>query len=70
MEASDQAINFRTVAAEARVSTAWLYGKQELRVRIMRSRRTTNHGVVPLVELPPRLPEAEWGLPDMSRVAV
>ena len=31
------------MAAEAKVSTAWLYGQEELRVRIMRSRRTTNH---------------------------
>jgi hypothetical protein len=41
MDASDRDINFRTVAAEARVSTAWLYGQEELRVRIMRSRKTT-----------------------------
>jgi acetaldehyde dehydrogenase (acetylating) len=47
MDASDRDINFRAVAAEARVSTAWLYRQEELRVRIMRSRRTTNHGVVP-----------------------
>ena len=31
MEASDREINFRTVAAEARVSTAWLYSQQEMR---------------------------------------
>ncbi len=43
MDASDREINFRTVASEAKVSTAWLYGQQELRVRIMRSRKTTNH---------------------------
>jgi glucan phosphoethanolaminetransferase (alkaline phosphatase superfamily) len=36
---SDREINFRTVATEARVSTAWLYGQQELRVRIMTSRK-------------------------------
>jgi hypothetical protein len=47
MDASDQVINFRTVAAEAKVSTAWLYGQEELRVRIMRSRRSTSHRVVP-----------------------
>jgi hypothetical protein len=47
MDASDQVINFRTVAAEAKVSTAWLYGQQELRARIMRSRKTTSHRVVP-----------------------
>jgi len=47
MVVSDRDINFRAVAAEAKVSTAWLYRQQELRVRIMRSRRTANHGVVP-----------------------
>src|ERR1019366_2433953 len=41
MDASDQEINFRTVAAEAGVSTAWLYGQNELRGRIVRSRRIT-----------------------------
>jgi hypothetical protein len=46
MDASDQVINFRTVAAEAKVSTAWLYG-QELRVRTMRSRKTTRHVALP-----------------------
>jgi hypothetical protein len=35
MEAADQQINFRTVASEARVSTAWLYRQQELRKRII-----------------------------------
>jgi len=40
MEATDQEINFRTVASEARVSTAWLYGQQELRERIIRLRKT------------------------------
>ncbi|MGC2529846.1 MAG: DUF6262 family protein [Candidatus Acidiferrum sp.] len=49
MDASDRDINFQTVAAEARVSTAWLYGQEELRVRIMRSRRTTSHSAVPPV---------------------
>ena len=34
-------INFRTVAAEAAVSTALLYSQEELRGRIMRSRRAT-----------------------------
>jgi Family of unknown function (DUF6262) len=47
MVASDLDINFRAVAVEAKVSTAWLYRQEELRGRIMRSRRTTNHGVVP-----------------------
>lgn len=39
MIASDREINFRTVAAEAQVSTALLYSQQELRLRIMRSRK-------------------------------
>jgi len=47
MDASDRDINFRTVASEAKVSTAWLYGQEELRVRIMRSRRTTGHMALP-----------------------
>ena len=41
MDASDREINFRAVAAEAGVSTAWLYSQNELRGLIMRSRRTT-----------------------------
>ena len=41
MDASDREINFRTVAAEAAVSTAWLYSHEELRSRIMRSRGAT-----------------------------
>jgi hypothetical protein len=49
METTDREINFRTVAFEAKVSTAWLYGQEDLRVRIMRSRRTTSHKVVPSV---------------------
>jgi len=47
MDASDREINFRTVASEAKVSTAWLYGQEELRVHIMRSRKTTSHMVPP-----------------------
>jgi hypothetical protein len=47
MDTSDQVINFRTVAIEARVSAAWLYGQQELRARIMRSRRRSDHGQAP-----------------------
>src|SRR5580693_491791 len=39
MNASDRDINFRTVASEAKVSTAWLYGQEKLRIRIMRSRK-------------------------------
>ncbi len=42
MDASDRNINFRTVASEGKVSTAWLYGQEEMRVRIMRSRKTTS----------------------------
>lgn len=38
MGACDRQVNFRTVAAEAGVSTAWLYRQEGLRVRIMRSR--------------------------------
>jgi len=45
METTDREINFRTVAFEARVSTAWLYGQEDLRVRIMRSRRTTSSAI-------------------------
>ena len=47
MDASDREINFRTVATEAKVSTARLYGQEELRVRIMRSRKTTSHMAPP-----------------------
>ena len=52
MEASDREINFRTVAAEAGVSTAWLYGQEELRVRILRS-RTTAGRAAPGTDSPP-----------------
>lgn len=47
MDASDRDINFRTVASEAKVSTAWLYGQEELRIRIMRSRKTTSRKASP-----------------------
>jgi len=47
MDASDQVINFRTVAAEAKVSTAWLYRQEELRARIMRSRKTVSQMASP-----------------------
>src|SRR5262245_12881929 len=40
MDAADRDINFRGVAAEAKVSTAWLYRQEKLRARIMRSRKT------------------------------
>jgi hypothetical protein len=49
LEASERDINFRSVAAEAKVSSAWLYGHGELRTRIMRSRKTTSHRAVPPV---------------------
>jgi hypothetical protein len=52
MEASDREVNFRTVAAEARVSTAWLYSQEELRVRIVRS-RTTASRAIPRIDCPP-----------------
>ncbi len=45
MGASDLEINFRTVAAEAGVSTAWLYSQEGLRVRIMRSRKSRSQSV-------------------------
>jgi hypothetical protein len=48
MDASDREINFRTLAAEAAVSTAWLYSQDELRGRIMRSRRTTTDVAPPI----------------------
>lgn len=47
MDASDRQINFRSVASEAKVSTAWLYGQKELRARILRSRKTTSHLAIP-----------------------
>jgi hypothetical protein len=47
MNASEKEINFRTVAAEAGVSAAWLYSQDGLRVRIMRSRKTMA-GVSPI----------------------
>src|SRR5260370_40604870 len=39
MDASNREINFRTVAAEAAVSTAWWCSQTELLDRIMRSRK-------------------------------
>lgn len=52
MDSGDREINFRSVAAEARVSTAWLYSQKELRVRIVRSRTTVGRGV-PGIDSPP-----------------
>jgi hypothetical protein len=46
LEASEGNINFRSVAAEAKISTAWLYGHGELRARIMRSRRIVSHKAI------------------------
>ena len=39
MEAEETEINFRSVAAQAAVSTAWLYNTKSLRGRIMNLRR-------------------------------
>ena len=47
MDASEREINFRTVAAEAGVSAAWLYSQEGLRGRIVRSRRNTTDVVPP-----------------------
>ena len=47
MDSSNRDINFRSVAAEAKVSTAWLYRQEELRARIMRSRKAMSHMVSP-----------------------
>ena len=47
MDASNGDINFRSVAAEGKVSTAWLYRQEELRARIMRSRKTMSQMASP-----------------------
>ena len=47
MDNSDREINFRTVAAEAGVSTAWLYSQERLRGRIMLSRETLTDAAPP-----------------------
>ena len=39
MQAEEIEINFRTVAAHAKVSTAWLYANQSLRERILKPRQ-------------------------------
>jgi glucan phosphoethanolaminetransferase (alkaline phosphatase superfamily) len=59
MDASDREINFRTVATQAGVSTAWLYSQEELRGRIMRSRRATID--VPLQRRPHGIESARLG---------
>jgi Family of unknown function (DUF6262) len=38
MQSEEAAINFRSIAARAKVSTAWLYGTKSLRDRIMKIR--------------------------------
>ena|SRR5258706_9360090 len=45
MDSSEREINFRTVATEAGVSTAWPYSQDELRVRIVRSRKPQRQSV-------------------------
>ena len=41
MQSEEAEINFRSVAARAKVSTAWLYGTKSLRGRIMKIRTTS-----------------------------
>ena len=41
MQSEEAEINFRSVAARAKVSTAWLYGTKSLRDRIMNIRTTS-----------------------------
>ena len=48
MDAYNRDINFRSVAAEAKVSTAWLYRQEELRARIVRSRKTMSQMASPV----------------------
>ena len=55
MDDSDREINFRTVASEAAVSTAWLYSQDELRARIMGSRKRPSQ----LTPLPSTLQDRE-----------
>ena len=40
MQSEEAEINFRSVAARAKVSTAWLYGTKSLRDKIMKNRTT------------------------------
>jgi hypothetical protein len=47
LQRRDTSDQVRTVAAEAKVSTAWLYRQEELRVRIMRSRKTVSQMASP-----------------------
>ncbi len=41
MQSEEVDLNFRSVAARAKVSTAWLYGKKSLRDKIMKIRTTS-----------------------------
>jgi hypothetical protein len=41
MESEEVEVNFRSVAARAQVSTAWLYGTKALRATIMKARRAS-----------------------------
>ena len=41
MQSEEAEINFRSVAARAKVSTAWLYGTKSLRGKIMKIRTTS-----------------------------
>jgi hypothetical protein len=41
MQSEEVDLNFRSVAARAKVSTAWLYGKKSLRDKIMTIRTTS-----------------------------
>ncbi|MGD0164834.1 MAG: DUF6262 family protein [Candidatus Sulfotelmatobacter sp.] len=47
MRSSDREINFRTLAAEGAVSTAWLYSQEELRFHVMQSRNAASQSVLP-----------------------
>ena len=40
MQSEEAEINFRSVAARAKVSTAWLYGTKSLRDKVMKMRTT------------------------------
>jgi hypothetical protein len=41
MQAEEVGINFRSVAARAKVSTAWLYGTKSVRDKIVKIRNTS-----------------------------
>ena len=44
MQSEEADINFRSVAARAKVSTAWLYGTKTLRDKLMKIRTTSPAG--------------------------